>query len=160
MPQLFHHAEPTRLLLQTHTGPTELNLLNTVISQRQNSVLSTVTRSLEPGRTSWTLSPPSNLHFHILGKKTSKTTTCKTMKYIRKSHPLLEFVASKASAKLPGQPCHIPLPCKLPDHQLLSYAWHGPLVKQNNGNTDFLLSIHLQGGCSKPSWFPWELRIV
>lgn len=125
---------PQGSFLQIHTGSTEFNLLNTVASHWQNYILFTGTRSLEPGLTSWTWSPLFNLHFHILEKN-----TCKIVKYSRKSHPLLELIASKASTKLRVQPCHTPHPCKLPGHQLINYAQvldtaHLPPLKQYSGD--------------------------
>lgn len=161
MPQLFITLNPQGSFLQTHTDPREFSLLNTVVYHWQNSALSTVTRIPEPGLTSWTWSPPFNLHFHILEKK----KTSKVVKSGRKSHPLLEFVVSKASAKLLVQLWCTSLPWELPGHQFINHTWvldtvHLPPLKQNNADTEFLLSTHLQAGCSKPAWFPWGLRVV
>lgn len=158
MPQLFHRHEPTGLL-----PPNWPHIIPFI---KHSSLTLTKFSFTHSNVKPWTRSNFLNLiapfqsAFPHIGKK-----PCKIVKQSRKSHSLPKFVASKASVKLPVQPCCTPLPCKLPGHQLINYARvldtaHLPPLKQNNGNTDFLLSIHLQAGCSTPSPFPWELRIV
>lgn len=101
--------------------------------------------ALHQDNSHWALTTPtlpSSLQFYVL--ETTIPPPCKTVKSSRKSCLLLQF-ASKTSAEFPIQPCHS---CKL---QLLNHAWllgmvHLPPVKQSNGNTDSLLSIHAQAG--------------
>lgn len=153
----LQHPEPTGLLPPNSHWPQRIQFT------KHSSLTLTKFSFIHSTRKPWTRSnlnliTPFQSVFPYIGKKPSKIA-----KSSRKSHPLLEFVVSKACAKLLEQLWCTSLPWELPGHQLINHTWvldtaHLPLLEQNNGDTEFLLSTHLQAGCSKPSCFPWGLK--